>query len=340
MITMTDPFEFIYRRTSNAILIAGTDGLIEAINPAAAAMIGIASEQVIKQRPNQCFSKFPALINLFTRRGDQTIDVRLPKKRLASGVGGDLPDGRRIVILEDVTEQRQFEARRESFVNTMAHDLRNPITAIMGYVELVATTGDLNPDQTEYLERVRQMSEKLHQISEKLVDLAWVEAGMPMRHEQIALKPLLEEVIASLTSEAKAKHIAIPQSVQDPLPNVLGDPLRIRMVIHNLLENAILYSNDHTIIFVHAWGDTNEVYLALRDQGFGIAEDELDFIFDRMYRSPSDARVQAIPGAGLGLTITRRILMRHGGNIWVQSKRDEGTTFTISLPALYATSKD
>ncbi len=325
--------EFIYRRSSDGVLIAETDGVITDLNPAAAALLGVTPESVIGKYPAQVFNSNPALVNLFTRSGEQSLDVRLPRRRLAAGVAATLADGRRIVLLHDVTEQRDLESRREALSSTMAHDLRNPISALSGYAELVSRTGDLNEDQAYFLRRVRQTAQKLYDVAGELVDLVWLEAGMPLKHLPIELTSAISTVIETLTPLAQEKSITIAVSIQDPLPMVMGDPDRVKTVISKLLHNALLYSDHEQLVAVHAWGDEREAYCSVADRGMGIADDEIEMVFDRMFRS-KDERVQALPGGGLGLTIARRIVQRHGGDIWASSNLGKGSTFTFMLPAV------
>jgi len=324
--------EFLYRRSPDGILLADDTGMISELNPAAAALLGVPPESVIGKYPIQAFKTNPALLNLFNREGDQALDVRLPRKRLAAGIASTLADGRRIVLLHDVTEQRELESRREALSSTMTHDLRNPISALAGYSELVARSGDLNEEQAYFLKRVQQTTQKLYDVAGDLVDLVWLEAGMPMKHVPINLKEAIAAVIDSLDAMAQKKAISILVSIQDPLPAVMGDPDRIKMVIHKLLHNALHYSDDERMVAVHAWGDSNEAFCSIADRGFGISEDEIEMVFDRLFRS-KDERVQALPGGGLGLTIARRIIQRHGGEISASSSLDKGSTFTFMLPS-------
>jgi signal transduction histidine kinase len=111
----------------------------------------------------------------------------------------------------------------------------------------------------------------------------------------------------------------------------MGDPERMHLVVYNLLNNAVLYSEEEQSIVIHAWSDEQEVYCSVADRGIGISDDELDQIFDRMYRS-RDERVREIPGGGIGLTISKTIIERHGGDIWAASTLNEGSTFTFVLP--------
>jgi signal transduction histidine kinase len=327
--------EFVFRRSSNGILIAGADGILEQINPAAAALLGVAVANVLGRPPERSFADNAALVNLFLRADDQILDVRLPRRRLATGIATTLTDGRRVVLLQDVTEQRELDARRDAFIATMAHDLRNPIAALVGYADLVGSLGNLSAEQERFLGRIQQTATKLNDFAADLVDLAWVEAGMPLKHVPIQLKQPIERVIQELTPTAEAKQITIFVSVQDPLPMIMGDPDRIQMVIRNLLRNAILYSDDEQTVMIHAWGDAQEAYCSVADRGFGISDEEIELVFDRMYRS-KDERVQNTPGAGLGLTVARRIINRHGGEIWATSNPGKGSTFTLRLPAVNA----
>ncbi len=325
--------EFIFRSTADGILITGPDLLITHVNPAAAAMLGVTVENVIGKTPKECFRQNPALLNLFVRSGDQTLDVRLPRRRLAVGIAATVESGERLVLLQDVTEKRTLETRREALTKAIAHDLRNPISAISGFGDLIKKFGELNSQQELFITRIRQTATKLHEVASSLVDLAWIEAGMPLAHVPIELSKTINQSVSENSSLAKQSKITIAVSLQDPLPMVMGDPDRLHLVIHHLLHNAISYSLPERTVAIHAWGDEHELYCSVADRGFGISDDELDQIFDRMYRSRDD-RVRDIPGGGLGLTLAKTIVKRLGGDIWASSNLGEGSTFTFVLPAV------
>lgn len=328
---LPDTYEFIFRSTSDGLVVTSKDGTIREMNPAASAMLGVLVEDIVGKHPRRAFRQNPALVNLFTREGDQTLDVRLPRRRLAVGIAATLGNGTRVVLLHDVTERRELENRRESLVRALTHDLRNPISAIGGFADLVAKFGDLNDQQRKFLDRLRQTSSKLHDMTGTLVDLAWIEAGMPLEHKPIELRRVINEAVDQVTTLAHNKKIVIAVSMQNPLPPIMGDPDRLEYVVYALLHNAILYSYPEQTIAIHAWGDSNEAYCSVADRGIGIADDELELVFDRMYRS-RDEVVRNKPGGGLGLTLARTIVNRHGGDIWASSNLGEGSTFTFVLP--------
>jgi signal transduction histidine kinase len=330
--TATQAYGFIFRSTSDGILIA-RDGNIQEANPAAAAMLALTVEDLIGKPAEDTFRQNPALLNLFNRSGDQTFDVHLPKRRLAIGIATTLPDQQRIVVLQDITEKQELESRREALVTTMAHDLRNPISALSGFAELVDKFGELNAQQQKFMTRIRQTASKLYDVVGSLVDLAWIEAGMPLAHRPIDLGRLIDRAVSQLGHTAQEHKITIAISVQDPMPAIMGDPERIQQAVYSVLHNAVLYSNPEQTVAIHAWGDTHEAYVSVADRGIGISDDELELIFDRMYRS-RDERVRDTPGGGVGLTMARTIITRHGGDIWAVSNLGVGSTFTFVLPAV------
>lgn len=326
-------YDFVFRSASDGIIIADSELIIEKINPAAAGMLGVVYDDVVDKSVRKVFVQNPALINLFIREGDQTLDVRLPRRRLAVGIASTLETGQRLVMLNDVTEMRELETRREALIKAMTHDLRNPISAINGFAELVVKFGELNEQQTKFMTRIRQTAGKLYDVIGPLVDLAWIEAGMPLEHRPIQLRDIINDAVNRLTSLALEHKIVMAVSVQNPMPVVMGDPARLGQVIYNLLHNAIVYSHPEQTVAIHGWGDSHEVYCSVADRGIGVADEEIELIFDRMYRS-RDEQVRNTPGGGLGLTIARTIIQRHGGDLWAASNLGQGSTFTFVLPTV------
>ncbi|MCD4686192.1 MAG: HAMP domain-containing histidine kinase, partial [Anaerolineae bacterium] len=198
-------------------------------------------------------------------------------------------------------------------------------------VDLVGRFGDLNEDQEKFLGRVRQTSDKLYELAESLVDLAWIEAGMALEHKPVKLTRLFHAATAHVAEEAAARDITIVTSIQDPVPTVIGDPERLKQAVVYLLENGVRYSSPATNVALHAWQTDVHVYCSVGDRGIGMNADELNHIWDRLWRS-TDERVRAVPGGGIGLTFVKAIIDRHGGRIWAESEPGAGTTVTFVLP--------
>jgi signal transduction histidine kinase len=280
--------------------------------------------------PAQVFSTMPALVRLFETASEARVPLSLD--RLAEGRAETLADGRRIVVLEDVSATRGLESQREALSLRIAHDLRNPVASLIGYVDLVDTSGDLSDDQHYFVDRARSTAMKFYAVIGDLVDLAWIEANMPLPRAKIDLRAAILSVVETLTPKAGDKQISITTAFDGDLPPILAYPDGVRTVISKLLENAIVYSATGQPVSVRAWAANGSVYCSVSDQGIGIAENEVDYVFDRLYRS-DDPRVSAIDGGGLGLTTARSIVQRVGGEIRVESALDQGSTFTFRLPA-------
>lgn len=332
-LTDVQAFDFVFRSTSDGFLSTDSAGLIRQINPAGAAMLGVIPEDIIGKPVTQAFRTNAALVNLMARGGDQTLDIHLPRRRLAVGIATTLETGKRVALLHDITERRELDNRREALIKAISHDLRNPISAISGFADLVAKFGDLNSQQAKFITRIRQTSSKIYDVIGSLVDLAWIEAGMPLEHRPLQMAEVVNRAVNSLTSLARERKIVIAVSLQNPLPTVMGDPVRLEQVVYSLLHNAITYSSAEQTVVIHAWGDTHEVYCSVADRGIGISDDELELVFDRLYRG-NDERVRDMAGGGLGLTIARTIIIRHGGDIWASSNLGLGSTFTFVLPTV------
>lgn len=327
------PLTLLMQRSNEGVLIADHELILHTVNSAASSMLNMPAADLVGKSTAQIFAKNAALVALFEREGEVSFDVKLAKRRIAQGLGVTLADGDRMVLLQDVTEQRDLDSRREALVSTIAHDLRNPLSVIYTYIDLVATSDNLVTEQKEQLEQARGATLRLHELLEDLVELAWVESGMPLRYSTVRFGELIDRAIEKLTQRAHDQGVAFAVSIQQPMPTVMGDPDRLYIAVYQLLTNAIIYSDAGSLIAIHAYGDDRESSLSIADRGFGIAKEELDSIYDRFFRS-RDSRVQVIPGAGLGLTMAKRIIQRHGGSISVTSTLNVGSTFTLTLPAV------
>ncbi|MBN2470267.1 MAG: HAMP domain-containing histidine kinase [Anaerolineae bacterium] len=324
-------YDYLFRTISNGLIMLDAGGYVRRVNPAAAAMLRVPPEDCLGKQAEEAFQANTQLVRLLARHDDITYDVRLPEHRLAVAFGTTLEGGERLVVLQDVTERRDLDSRREALARSIAHDLRNPLSALEGFADLVGKFGPVNEQQERFLTRIRQTVQKLYDLSATLVDLAWIEAGMPLEHVPVQLHHVINSVVEELATFARVRGLTIAVSTQDPLPIVMGDPLRLRQMIYQLLHNAILYSNAEQTVAIHAWQDAEQVFCSVADQGIGVLPSELDLIFDRMYRS-NDEQVRNLPGGGLGLTMARTIVDRHGGSITVESTYGEGSTFTVALP--------
>ncbi len=235
------------------------------------------------------------------------------------------------VVMQDITHLKELDRIKSEFVATVSHDLRSPLTAILGYIELIGRVGPVTEQQREFIRRVQLSVEQITNLVTALLDLGRIESGLDNAKEHTPLGVLAGYAVDSLRSAAEVKGIRLETDLPLELPPVYGVPVRLRQVVSNLLENAIKYTPGGGKVRVEASAEGGQVVLRVSDTGVGIPPADQPYLFDKFFRA---SNVPAeVAGAGLGLSIVRSIVESHNGRIWVDSKINEGTTFVVVLPA-------
>ena len=237
----------------------------------------------------------------------------------------------RVVVMQDITHLKDLNRIKNDFVTTVSHDLRTPLTAILGYVELVRRSGPLAESQRKFLERIVFSVQSITALISELLELGKIEAGFDQDHEPVSLVAVIRHTIETYRPVWEDKRQTLQVRLADDLPPVLGNPLRLRQVISNLLDNAVKYTPDGGQIRVVLEAEGDFQILRVADTGIGVAQKDLPYIFDKFYRA--DEAIENFSGTGLGLSIVKGIVERHNGRIWVESQVGKGTTFTVMLPS-------
>jgi two-component system NtrC family sensor kinase len=236
------------------------------------------------------------------------------------------------VVMHDITHLKDLDRIKSEFVTTVSHDLRSPLTAILGYVELIERVGPLSNQQEEFVDRVRISVEQIADLVSDLLDLGRIESGLDTSKERTPMAVLIHYALDNVRTRIEESGLRLEATLQDGLPFVHGDPIRLRQLVDNLLQNAMKYTPADGVITVEAEAEDDQVILRIRDTGPGIPPHDQPFLFDKFFRAsntPEDA-----PGTGLGLSIVKSIVDQHDGRIWVESELGHGATFTVVLPAL------
>jgi signal transduction histidine kinase len=236
-------------------------------------------------------------------------------------------------LLAEQNEQlRELDRLKDEFVSLVSHELRTPLTSIRGYVELLLEEeGQLHDDQRRFLEIVNRNSERLLALVADLLFLAQIDAGKPaIELASVDLNRIIEECVEASSPVADSKGIDLGLHARR-LPKLAGDPVRLAQVIDNLVSNALKFTPSGGSVEVRLRAEEGMAVLEVEDSGLGIPEEEQERLFERFFRS-SNAMESAIPGTGLGLTITKAIVERHGGTIEVESEANAGTSVRVRLP--------
>lgn len=238
-----------------------------------------------------------------------------------------------VVSMIDVTHEREIDRLKSEFISTAAHELRTPLSILMGYSELLLQDKEqlFSPEaKREYLEYIYEKGVALERLIDDLLDVAKIETGRALLLEKTSFRfvPLLEEVCRNHQRETSKHSIQLKYSVPELI--VIMDRGRIIQVLDNLLNNAVKYSPGGGDIQVRVELVAQRLVVSVIDQGIGLTEQQCKRIFDKFYRV--DSSNTALRGLGLGLSICKNIVEAHGGDIWAESTPQEGTTVSFSFP--------
>jgi two-component system sensor histidine kinase NblS len=240
-----------------------------------------------------------------------------------------------VMIMHDITRQAELEQMKTEFISNVSHELRTPITSIKSYVDTLCNHGEkLEPDvYKEFLQIIDNEADRLMFLINDVLELSRVEEGS-REFEMIPLpiRQAAEYAARAVNMMAKDREIEISLSIEEHLPLVNLNQESIERVLINLLTNSIKYTPVGGKIALKAayLADTKEVRVDVSDNGIGIPEECLEHIFDRFFRV--ERKVHTIKGTGLGLTIVKKIVEKHGGHLAVESALGEGSKFSFFLP--------
>ncbi len=237
------------------------------------------------------------------------------------------------VTMQDISYLKELDRLKNDFIHTVSHDLRSPLTAILGYTELIERTGSLNENQHEFLHRLQGSVQHITTLINDLLDLGRLEAGFDTRREVVQLEGILKYTLDMFETQAAKKNIQLLVDVASGLKPLRANPIRIRQMLDNLVGNAIKYTLDGGRIGVSMSMHDRQIILKVEDNGPGIPQEEQGRIFEKFYRAANMVSGE-IQGSGLGLAIVKSIVESHQGRVWVESTVGKGSTFFVLLPAL------
>ncbi|MDH6181943.1 signal transduction histidine kinase [Microbacteriaceae bacterium SG_E_30_P1] len=351
--------------TQQSVIGTDTEGLIDAWNPGATAMLGVAAydaedrmhifdfhvddelEAYAKQRnypPGATVLNpgFSALVEearqgsadvrqwTYVRADGSTLPVSVsvtPRLDEAGDVAGYL------FVAADITSALEAVRLKDEFVGLISHELRTPLTSILGYLELLREDDAArSPEQRQYLDIVERNAHRLLRLVGDLLFTAQVESGeLALTTRPVELADIVTTSVQSAGPAASDAGVAVSVELPPTNPVVDGDPVRLGQAVDNLLSNAIKFTPRGGTVRLALDLRDDEAVITVSDTGLGIPADELDQLFARFFRATT-ATKNAVPGVGLGLTITRAIVQAHGGRVDVESEEGVGTTFTVIIP--------
>ncbi|GAB4500819.1 MAG: hypothetical protein Fur0035_03590 [Anaerolineales bacterium] len=320
----------------DGILLLDQNQQILLMNPAVRRIFGLGSQDfsgqlvfdVIQQRD------FAGALTSISENPLKRYEITFDDGQVFNCQVAPIPAIGSVVTLEDITHLKMLDRLKSDFIHTISHDLRSPLTAIMGYVELLERVGPLNEQQKLFIRNVQNSTQNITALVNDLLDLGRIESGFDDRKDEVSLETILRYTLDNLNQQIVEKHQVLTLNVETNPPAVRGNPIRLRQMVDNLLVNAVKYTPAGGSISVGLRSEDGQVIFEVADSGIGIPAADQAHIFEKFYRAANAPK--NAPGTGLGLAIVKSIVENHQGRIWLESSLGQGSKFTVVLPAFSA----
>lgn len=244
-----------------------------------------------------------------------------------------------VAVIRDMTEERKLDQLRESFIANVSHELRTPIALLQGYSEaIIDDVASSKEEQAELAKIILDESLRMKRLVNDLLDLARIKAGqIDLSYSKVNLIDFLENIAVKFNGLLKEKELNLIYKVDPTVSEVMLDSDRIEQVVVILIDNAIRHTQSNGKIEITVNYQSEAFHFIIKDNGEGIPQKDLPFIFERFYKADKSRRRNETVsnGTGLGLAIAKQIVEAHGGTIDVQSKENAGTTFVFTIPKIY-----
>ncbi|MGM0651204.1 MAG: ATP-binding protein [Bacillota bacterium] len=336
--------EAIINNMSDGIVALDGKGNLIQVNPAARNLIGNLKLKV----PELNRSGFSLLRNLigskemrrFIRRQkplkaeiastlpECTLDVKIAPFKVDKGkLDGTL------IVLHDITKERELARRQEEFVADVSHELRTPLSTVKSYVETLLDGASEDADiRTRFLNVLAVETDRMVVMVKDLLVLSQMDASQTYwQKSEVDLYELVSEAVEQLKQKLKVSFPTISIDIEPGSAIAFVDRDKMMRVFSNLLNNAVKFTPPNGLISINASSEGSYIRVALKDSGRGIPEEELPRVFERFYRVEK-TRSRDFGGTGLGLSIARKVIESHGGSIWIESKQGSGTAVYFTLP--------
>ncbi len=264
--------------------------------------------------------------------GSKVITISLAPVALGAE---DLPSV--VAVLRDISKEAEIERIKNEFISTVSHELRTPMTSIKGYADLLVSAspqvGSLNSTQQRFVQVIQSNANRLTDLVNDILEISRIETGrVKLDFESLEIDQVIREVAMSFEGQMVKKPMNLTLDLPGYLPRVHADRARLTQILVNLIGNAWQYTPEGGTITVRTEILKNKfIQVDVEDTGIGIPEKDIDYIFERFFRSERP-EVQVVDGTGLGLSITKMFVEMLGGKIWVKSQIDVGTIFSFTVP--------
>ncbi len=338
--------ESIIDGLGEGIIITDSYGRIALFNREAEALLAVNRKDVLGRTPAEALGGHEQVVQFMTTGRPDATGRRCAELDFSNGEGQKLVKAQAspmmgpaeknagmLTMLRDITQQKMEEQARRDFISNVSHELRAPLSAIKSYVEMLIDNEADTPElRAEFFNTINQEADRLARLIDNMLNISKIEVGgLVLNKSSVKMRKLLEDAYASVLATAKSKNIDISSDLPDDLPDAHMDKELIRVVVMNLLGNAIKYTEAGGSVILAGEVDPGELRVHVIDTGWGIPAEEQEKVFDRFYRGKRTGS-EKITGNGLGLALAKEIACLHGGDLELESQEGKGSKFTLHLP--------
>lgn len=321
--------------TADVVIVVGDDDEVILLNPSAIAALRLYPDQDYIARRFTEVTEDTDLLPIYqhAKRAGQSLvqEVTMPNKRMYHANLSRLENVGWIIVMHDITPVKETDQLKSELIATVSHDLKQPLSVMNGYIELLQMQQKLDDTGMHYTQIVLRSIENMRHLIDDLLDFARIETGLQLEMQPVSLEELLRRCVENIAPIASGKAMELKSDISTTLPPVAGDPQRLSQVFNNLVSNAVKYTPPEGRVRVWAEQREGTIRVAVQDNGLGISPEDQARIFDRFYRVRR-AETENIEGTGLGLAIVKKLVEAHRGDIGLESHLGEGSTFYVTLP--------
>lgn len=336
----------VLQSISDVLLVVDRHGRIVMVNDAALPLMGISHQDEANDHLLADFatsdSLFQPIIDVIQAgvQDQQVWSFEVHSERYQRdfqsrmSVWGDSEQGQLgyVAVMHDVTTLYDLARFKDEMLRVASHDLRSPLALISGYADMTQMdTPDPESPVHEYVDIIKKSVERMGTLVEDVLRIERIRSTPLELHEQTDVTALVKVVLVNTRPSAKAKNLNFEAQLElDGAPRIVADAVLIRQAMENLINNAIKYTPQNGTITISAYHTEDKFYFSVQDTGIGIAPEHQPYVFESFYRV--DAIKNKEKGSGLGLSLVKNVIARHGGQVWLQSERGKGSTFGFWLP--------
>ncbi len=330
-----EKLSYILSNIADSVVIADEEGRLLLVNPATVSAMHMHANETYTTRAFEDVFDDTVMLEVFRQaneKGHRVMqELTLPNGRIYyvnatpyKGIG-------QIIVMQDITRFKELDQLKSELIATVSHDLKQPLSIMRGYLDLMMMVGNFNDQTRNYAARMGRAIQNMRNLIDDLLDLARIESGVKLDFEALAIKSVLDECIEAVRPAAESKAMKLHLNAAESLPTLRADRSRLVQIFNNLIGNAVKYTQPEGDVHISADQRGDKIHISVQDNGMGISPEDQAHVFDRFYRVRRP-ETDSIEGTGLGLAIVKTLIEAHEGEIILESQLGSGSTFTVILP--------